>query len=215
MKKFLIYYSFIIVSLIVIAGFLSARTYPQLITAVLFFPLFTYFAVRVFPRRTKAIILPAKATVLPVNSKRGEKEDKEVIKLKKEGVDIDRRAFLKLIGSAGLSLFLFSLFTKRAEAAFFGSVPGPGTVSIKDSAGVKIDPAEKHPTDGYSVTEIDDAGSDTYIGFIKKGGAWYIIKEIGAGSDSSYRYTKGSSDFITNWTGRTGLTYGYYDDVFV
>jgi hypothetical protein len=214
MKKLLIYYSFIIVSIMVVSGFLTASSYPQLVVASLFFPLFAYFAVRVFPRRAKAAPVPQSAVVIPVSTKPAHKEDKEVTKLKKEGVDIDRRMFLKLIGSAGLSIFFFSLFTKRAEAAFFGSVPGPGIVSIKDSAGVKIDPAEKHPTDGYRVTEIDDAGADTYTGFVKKGGAWYIVKEIGVGGDSSYRYFKGSSGFSTNWTNRTGLSYGYYDDIF-
>src|SRR3990172_7280468 len=102
MRKLLIYYSFVIVSLMVVVGFLSATNYTQLVTAILFFPLFSYFAVRVFPRRTRAIQSPASAIAIPISNKAGEKEDKEVIKLKKEGVDIDRRAFLKLIGSVGL-----------------------------------------------------------------------------------------------------------------
>jgi hypothetical protein len=214
MKKLLTYYSFILISLMMIVGFLSASSYPQLATSILFFPLFVYFAVKVFPHRTKAIHLPEEVVVIPNSTQPEEKEDKNTIKLKKEGVDIDKRMFLKLIGSAGLSLFLFSLFTKKAEAAFFGSVPGPGTVSIKDSTGTKIDPAEKHPTDGYNVAEIDDAGLDTYLGFLNKSGAWFIIKEIGAGNDTSYRYVKGASDFTDNWTNRALLSYDYYDNVF-
>ena len=118
--------------------------------------------------------------------------------------------FLKLIGSAGLSLFMFTLFTKRAEAAFFGSVPGPGTVSIKDSAGNKIDPSEKQPTDGYKITELDDS-VPAYYGFINKDGAWFIQKED---SNGSYRYTKGPSGFTTSWTNRASLTYDYFDNVF-
>jgi len=61
-------------------------------------------------------------------------------------VDIDRRQFLKLISSAGLTLFLFSIFAKRAQAAFFGSVPGSGTVALKDTTGTPIDPAIKTPS---------------------------------------------------------------------
>lgn len=213
-EKLLVYYGFIVSSLVVITGFASVRSPVELVSAILFSPILIYFFTRILPKRGKAINVPLNASAVPILNKGDEKEYKEVIKLKKEGVDIDKRMFLKLIGSAGLSIFIFSLFTKKAEAAFFGSVPGPGTVSIKDSAGTKIDPAEKHPTDGYKITEIDDAGSDTYTGYIKKGGAWYIVKEIGSGTDSSYRYTKGSSDFTTNWTNRTSLTYGYYDSVF-
>lgn len=212
MKRFLIYYSFIVVSLIVVAGFLTATSYPQLTVAILFFPLFTYFAVRVFPRKAKAIHLPAKALIVPISAQPGEKEDKEVIKLKKEGVDIDRRMFLKLIGSAGISLFLFSLFTRKAEAAFFGSVPGPGTVSVKNIAGNKIDPSEKQPTDGYRISRLDD-GSPAYYGFTNKDGAWFIQKEL---ADGSYLYLKGDSGFTSAWADRKdeGVTYGEFENVF-
>ena len=224
MKKLLIYYNFILLSIVTIMGFVGATNIPQLVSAILFFPLAAYFMLLVLPRKKRALIMPGallgfkleediKETAKKETAKKG-KQDKKPIELKKAKIDVDRRMFLKLIGSAGLSVFLLSIFTKKAQGAFFGSVPGPGTVSLKDIAGAKIDPAEKHPTDGYKITEIDDAGSDAYTGFIKKGGAWYIIKEIGSGSDASYRYTKGASDFTTNWTNRTSLSYGYFDSVF-
>lgn len=206
MKKILIYYNFVIVSVIVVAGFLTAGSITQLVVAILFFPLLAYFAIKVFPRSSRAVNLPTEAKVVVLNKE----TMPEVAKLKKAGVDIDRRAFLKLIGTAGLSLFMFSLFTKRAEAAFFGSVPGPGTVSIKDSAGNKIDPAEKKPTDGYNITDVDDS-SPAYYGFLNKSGAWFIQKE---GTSGDYRYAKGASSYATNWTGRAGLTYDYFDNVF-
>lgn len=125
--------------------------------------------------------------------------------------DGDKRLFLKLIGSTGFSLLLMALFTKKAQAAFFGSVPGPGVVAIKDSAGNKIDPAEKNPTDGYEITEIDDAGSPAYYGFVKKTGAWYVMLEDSSGG---YRYAKGSNNFSVNWAGRALLSYDYFDVVF-
>jgi hypothetical protein len=212
MRKILIYYSFIIVSIMVVAGFLTATSVSQLVVATLFFPLFAYFAVRVFPRKAKAIHLPENAIAIPISTKPEEKQDKEVIKLKKEGVDIDRRAFLKLIGSAGLSVFFFSMFTKRAEAAFFGSVPGPGTVSVKNIAGDKIDPAEKQPTDGYKISRLDDS-TPAYYGFTNKDGAWFIMKEL---ADGSYLYRKGNSGFTTAWglRGDIGSTYDEYENVF-
>jgi len=120
-EKLLIYYGFIISGLMVAMGFISSRSLTEILTASLFSPILIYFIGMVIPKRKRAINLPAlKAVVIE------KEEPKEVTRLKKEGVDIDRRAFLKLIGTAGMSLFLFSMFTKKAEAAFFGSVPGPG-----------------------------------------------------------------------------------------
>lgn len=126
--------------------------------------------------------------------------------------DDNRRVFLKLIGSTGLSLiFMAVLGKKSAQAAFFGSVPGPGTVAVKNIAGEVIDPAEKQSTDGYEISEVDDSGATSYYGFVHKTGAWYITKEDASGG---YRYAKGPSAFSTSWTGRAGLTYDYFDAVF-
>jgi len=201
----------------VFVGFLTATSLIQLIVAILFFPMFIYFAVRVFPRRTRAVRIP----VTPAISVRNQEDlvleevNEETIKLKKEGVDVDRRIFLKLIGTAGLSLFFFSLFTKKAQAAFFGSVPGPGTVALKDSLGNEIDPAEKQPTDGYNITELDDS-TPSYYGFMNKEGAWFIMKEDPAHPVDVpyYSYVKGDSSFSTNWTSRATLSYDYFNNTF-
>lgn len=126
--------------------------------------------------------------------------------------DIDRRQFLKLLGGTSIGIAAMSLIMpQKANAAFFGSVPGPGVVSLKDSSGNKIDPKEKSPTDGYNITEIDDNALPSYYGFVNKDGAWYISKEDSTGS---YRYTKGSSNFALSWTGRALLSYDYFDAVF-
>lgn len=214
MNRLLIYYSFIIVSLMVVLGFVTAATFTQLTAAVLFFPLFIYFASRVFPRKIHAVHLPKEAVIViqPAGGKSPEKIDAATAKLKKEGVDIDRRAFLKLIGTAGLSLFLFSMFTKRAEAAFFGSVPGPGAVTLKDASGNKINPAEKQPTDGYKISRIDDS-SPAYYGFTNKNGDWFIQQEDASGN---YKYASGSgpNTFSTNWTDRGSLTYVDFENAF-
>lgn len=201
----LIYYNFIIVGLMTIFGFISAQSFVQFIVACLFFPLFIYFGLRVFPRRNRAIHLPGKAAIetIPVKG----------AVLKKEGIDIDRRMFLKLIGSAGASVFLFSLFTKKAEAAFFGSVPGPGAVTIKDTTGAKIDPAVKQPTDGYKISRLADT-SPAYYGFTNKDGAWFIMKEDANGN---YTYAVGSTAFETNWGNRADedlVDYGEYFEKF-
>jgi len=126
--------------------------------------------------------------------------------------DDNRRLFLKLVGSTSLSILFMAVLGKdTAKAAFFGSVPGPGTVSVKDSTGATIDPAEKQSTDGYEISQVDDSTTPAYYGFVHKTGAWYITKEDATGA---YRYAKGSVDFATSWTSRAGLTYDYFDAIF-
>jgi len=127
-------------------------------------------------------------------------------------VDLDRRKFLKILGATGASVFLLSLLNpKQAGAAFFGSVPGPGTVSLKDASGTKINPAEKHPTDGYKISQLDSATYPHYYGYVNQSGAWYIMKEDDLGN---YRYTKGTTGFSANWTLRADLTYDYFNTIF-
>ena len=129
--------------------------------------------------------------------------------------------FLKLIGSAGMSLFFYSLVTKRGEAAFFGSVPGPGTVALKDTTGTKIDPAIKQPTDGYRINQLDDTSSATYsyYGFTNKDGDWFIMRETTSGANAGdYRYYKkkpADGSFSTEWLNRATLSpYDYFDAIF-
>jgi len=218
MKRLLAYYGFIITSVIVALGFLTARDPAQLIGATLFYPLAVYFFLAIAPRRNKAIHLP-KIQVLPKESL----PEKQTIEEGRfiPGFDFDRRMFLKLIGSAGLSVFFFSLFTKKAEAAFFGSVPGPGTVSLKDTSGTKIDPAVKQPTDGYRINQLDDTSSATYsyFGFTNKDGDWFIMRETTSGANvGDYRYYKkktADGSFSTEWPNRATLSpYDYFDVIF-
>lgn len=203
-----LYYSFILVSIMTIAGFFGARNIAQLVSAALFLPLVIYFIREVLPKNRRAVpISVPTGKPAPVKLKKIPHEPEEAPPRK---LDLDRRKFLRLLSTAGVSLFIFSLFTKKAEAAFFGSVPGPGTVALKDTLGVPVDPASKHPTDGYKISEVDDA-SPAYYGFVEKTGKWFIMKEDTGGA---YRYVKGDSGFSTNWTNRASLTYGYYDAIF-
>ena len=201
MNKLLTYYSFIVVAVMGVAGFMSASSPPQFISAILFYPMLIYFFSLVTPKKQKTIVLPQISKECEI----------KLISEKPKSYDANRRAFLKLIGTAGASLFLFSIFTKKAQGAFFGSVPGPGTVAIKNSSGVQIDPAEKTPTDGYAITEIDD-GSPSYYGYVDKNGNWYITKEDTL--TGQYRYAKGETSFSDNWTGRASLTYDYFSNTF-
>ncbi len=205
-KKLVTFYSFVITSFIAVTGILSANNYLELLTAIAFSPLSLYFFVLMLPRKSAKVI--TKMEIEPILDIIPDK----IKSIKNEDYDPERRKFLKLIGAAGGSLFLLTVFgTKKAEASFFGSMPGPGTVAVKNTSGVAIDPAEKKPTDGYSITEIDDSTDDVYYGFVNKDGAWYIQKESSTGG---HRYVKGTSSFSISWALRSGLTYNYFNDVF-
>jgi len=206
MKKFITYYSFIIVSLMVITSLISANTTSQLISASIFYPLFIYFGLLVWPKKRHVIAPQPK----PIQKDLISAIDGQVISTK-GNYDLDRRAFLKLIGSAGATVFFFSMFSKKAEAAFFGSMPGSSsTVALKDSTGATVDPAIKSPTDGYRITQVDDS-DPAYYGYVNKTGNWFIMKEDNTGG---YRYAKGDTSFSTNWTNRAALSYDYFDTAF-
>lgn len=226
MKRFILIYNLLILIVFVVANIQSAATASQFFFAILFIPPLLYFyrlltgqfhkspsstqlAAPADPSSNRLALFstPTDITPLDDNSTAIEPEmmsDPEVS-------DLNRRLFLKLIGGAGVSAFLFSIFTDKAHASFFGSMPVPGAMTVKDSSGQAIDPAEKQPTDGYEISEIDDATSPAYYGFVHKTGAWYISREEETGS---YRYVRGSSDFPSAWTNRATQTYDYFDNVF-
>lgn len=133
-------------------------------------------------------------------------------------VDADRRRFLKILGGTSISVLLLSLLNpKQAGAAFFGSVPGPGTVSLKDATGTKINPAEKQATDGYKISKIDDTSSVTYAyyGFVNSTGAWYIQRETLSGADAgNFQYYQGGTNFSSNWGSRSTFVYDDFEDIF-
>jgi putative transposase len=127
--------------------------------------------------------------------------------------DIDKRVFLKLIGSAGLFIFLFSLFNKKAEGLFFKSLPGSvqGSVSLTDTSGKKIDPAQSQPLDGYRISEVDD-NLISFYGYTNKDGAWFVMRvDTNTGS---FRYATGETNFPSNWNDRQNLKYDYFNNIF-
>lgn len=218
MKKPILIYNTIVTAILGITGLLTASTSTERLFALLFIPLTFYFIAKSIQAMTpkqsglKSTSKSLAQTTSKPTSSYQEAEEGEVVRDFKIS-DNDKRLFLKLIGSSGMGLFLMSIFTKKSHAAFFGSVPGPGTVAIKDTSGNQIDPAEKQPTDGYEISELDETDvTYSYYGFVHKDGAWYIAREDK--TTGSYRYAKGASAFSTNWTGKAGLSYGYFDATF-
>lgn len=205
MRKILIYCSFIIASLFVVVAFMTATTYIQLAVAIFLYPLLILFAFKAFlPKTLRYSKKPVTEVPPPVVTSTEKRENVGIS-------DIDKRAFLKLIGGAGLTLFFFSIFNKKAEGLFFKSLPGPGRVSLEDTLGNKIDPTQAQPTDGYRISEIDD-NDITFYGFTNKDGAWFIMR--GDTDTGSFRYSRGNSNFPGNWSNRENLKYDYFSNVF-
>lgn len=234
MKKYLLFYNFVITAVLGISTFTSAQSQSDYLLAAFFVPLPLYFGNRLFkfavlnakrlryrPKQRFAAAASASSDVQVrlIDDSPGV----EPSSLAEGGVvvggprikDVDRRLFLRLIAGSGVSLFLLSIFTKDAHAAFFGSVPGPGTVAVKDSIGNLIDPAEKQPTDGYEIAQLDDTGvTFAYYGFLNKNSNWYIMREDLVAAPGTYLYAAGLTSFATNWTGRAALSYTTFDLAF-
>lgn len=210
MVKLLILYNLAVVTLIEWLSLKSIDSVTGIFLPLLLLPLLVHLGLELRRRPTK--LGPKTEPVTFAKSISG-----KVVQGPTGISDRDRRLFLKLIGSTGLSLFFMSLVSKEAQATFFGSMPGPGTVALKDSTGAAIDPAEKQPTDGYKISQLDDTSSATYAyyGFVDKTGQWYIQREtLSGGNTGDYRYFKGITDFATNWSGRSGLGYDDFEDIF-
>lgn len=215
-RALLNYLAFVICCWVALAAFLTTRTYLQLAIAVAFYPIFVYIIFRIFPRkRRKYHAKPVETVVESENDVALPQEENSGLD-KKNGLsisDIDKRVFLKLIGGAGIAFFIFSLFNRKAESILFKDQAGTGAsgkVALQDGVGKTIDPAQNQPTDGYIVSEIDD-GANTFVGYTRSNGSWYIMKQDGNGS---FRYVKGGSNFPMNWIDREILKYDYYNNVF-
>ena len=215
MIKTLIAYPIFIVALVaMVAAFVTTTTYTQLGVAILLYPALVFFAYKLMPRkwlysykkplRTQVHSFQAAALATTETAK-------------KEGFgisDIDKRMFLKMIGGTGLFFLIVSIFNKNYAGLFSKTLPaaGPGRISLEDTTGNKVNPAQSQPTDGFTISEIDEKNIISYYGFVKSGNGWYIMR---INTDTgSIRYSSGKSNFSNNWTNREKLKYDYFSNVF-
>jgi hypothetical protein len=202
-RRIVIYYCFVLTTAVVSISFFSATNFPQLVSSLVFSPMAIYFLLLVWPQRKIALPLAEKIV-------KGVDDIKPLLAPAAK-LDVNRRDFLKLLGSAGILAVILGLFSRRgAIPNLIGSAGGADSVTIKDSAGNAIDPAQDSPTAGYSISQIDDS-VPSYFGFVNKNGSWFIMRE---GEDSAFRYVKGDTNFSLNWEDRTDLNYNYFDRVF-
>jgi hypothetical protein len=115
--------------------------------------------------------------------------------------------------TTGNKTYLWNSDSLSWEAATKGSGVGQA-VSVENfpasltGSTIPIEPGS--PADKYAITDIDDAGTTKYFGYLDKNGNWYVMQL----TDTGARYTRGSTGYQTNWNGRTGLSYDYFDIVF-
>lgn len=210
-KILLTYPSFIIACLLVGAVFITAKTYLQLGIAILSYPVLIFFAYKIFRGKPKSSHLKEQATVTvqplvkPKASIEGAKAESFVV------TDINKRAFLKLVGATGISFFLISIFGRSIQSLLFGQNFAQTQNLIGNTQVDKAGTVPATPTDGYKISEVED-GTVSYYGFINKGGNWFIMK--GDTNTGAFRYTRGASNFSDNWKNRKGLKYDYFDKVF-
>lgn len=85
-----------------------------------------------------------------IRNKIQQKKEKGKVPVKDER----KRFFLKALGAAGLSAFIFSMFPKKAQALIFGSsMRAPDPIGLKNSSGVLINPATSEKQDEI-ITEL-------------------------------------------------------------
>jgi len=202
-KKVLLIVIIAIALLLICVSFVTSTTYTQLAISCLLYPPLAYFAFKCFSKKGRK----KDAQRLVVKVKSEAKPRKEPVEI----VDIDKRAFLKMVGAAGFSFFIFSLFTRRVEDFILRRGPGAGN-NPSGSASGNRDTSSTEPTEGYRVTEISTEEYDYYYGFVNKKGNWYIMREDP--TEGSFRYVKGDLNFSKNWTRREQLKYDYYYIVF-
>ncbi len=207
--------SFVAAFFAVTGIFMTAKSYPQLIVGTALYALLVYFGYKMMRLHHSGWnIQPVSATIHDRNE-----ADTETVadteELADDGkkpevivTDIDKRAFLKIVGATGLSFFLMSLFGRKAESLLFGNTD---RAPARDDV-VKTAPTPQSPTDGYTISEIDD-GLIAYYGFMGQKGAWFIMRQDS--NDGSFRYVKGENDFPVSWEDRANLTYDYYANVFI
>jgi hypothetical protein len=191
------WYCLLISALLILAGFTSSQTLTDFISTLIFAPLGLYFLISIWPKRNWAVIQPSS-------------QRQYVPQATPSKVDLDRRDFLKMIGTAGISIFLYNLVFRRDALPLFGGSTSSNPLALKNAQGEVINPAERSPTQGYYISQIDDSPTG-YFGFINNLGQWFIMRQD---PNNAYRYTRGDKDFTSNWEARAKLAYDYFDNVF-
>jgi len=216
---FLIFSKFISIPLLAIVSFFCffhSSNFKEFLFSFSFLPVVFFFIQRIQKKSPSFLEKEDKMMVGMVIN------EEEIIK------DAQLRQFLKALGGVSFGFLLASLLNpKKASAAFFGSIPGPGTVALKDTSGTKINPATedgnleyiKDNTKQIGTNNLDEASATvTYVGKEDADGTW-IVQKIDTSSGTAITYaTVTNNPSVTSyndaWAARTSLTYQNYKDAF-
>jgi hypothetical protein len=69
---------------------------------------------------------------------------------------------------------------------------------------------KQDPLSAYQVSDKDLGSETEYLGYVDKDGNWFIQQMTA----TAHRFIKGTSGYTTSWTGRAGLSYDYFYNVF-
>lgn len=196
MSKTISYTSIIIGSIIVIFMFVTSKTYVQLGLAAILYPLLAYFILKVSEQGTQET---PEATIQMPSRPVQTVQDSSLEQV--EVADVDKRTFLKFLGAAGLSFFVFSILGRRVDSLLFGG---------RSQNGQTIQ--EANPMEGFKISEVADDGIISFYGFVNQESGWLIMRQDN--DISSFRYAKGDSNFTSNWANRENLKYDYYSKLF-
>lgn len=135
----------------------------------------------------------------------------------KEGVDNQRRSFLKIAGIAGLGVVASTMLPKSAEAYVLGSTPSSSVVGLKDDSNTRINPATEETVaallTGQSVEKLSlslsASGNVLVPGSGKKIRVYASRFSLTADASSvSFRFTSGGTDHEKYVNPKTGGLYG-------
>jgi hypothetical protein len=61
--------------------------------------------------------------------------------------------------------------------------------------------------EGYFLSDIDDAGTVKYYGYLNEHGNWLIRKEDTTVTPKTHRFAYGTRNYLTNMNNRASLVY--------
>ena len=81
--------------------------------------------------------------------------------------------------------------------------------NISDNKAVET---KQDPLARYHLSDFDCDSSPIYLGKLDTDGKWFITKLVL--STEEVTYTKGDTDYTTNWLNRASLTYDLFNNIF-
>ena len=63
----------------------------------------------------------------------------------------------------------------------------------------------------FIIHDAEEGAENRYYGYLSALGTWIVMKQVI--STGTHRYCVGKTGYAAAWTGRAGLTYGYFNEL--